>query len=281
MSEQVDRAPNLRGARRVERSGLASYAKSAAVGSAFAIGWTPCIGPILGAILALAASSGTVVKGALLLGAWSLGLGLPFLITGAALGAAMHAIRKLRPVMPVLEVVGGLLVIFIGALIFMDRFTVFNQYFAGGVGNVTGAEEGLNAIDVSSPAGFLVAFAAGVIAFVSPCCLPMVPAYIGHLAGVSAESPGDRRGVTFRHALAFVGGFSVVFVALGASVGAVGYLVRDNLSAIQKVAGALLIIMGLNLLGILRIPLLYRTYQIDLATSPPPMGTISPDREFE
>ncbi len=281
MSEQADLAPNLHTVRRAPGSSLAGYAKSAAVGSAFAVGWTPCIGPILGAILALAASSATVVKGALLLSAWSLGLGLPFLITGAALGATMHAIRRLRPVMPVLEVAGGLLVIFVGALIFMDRFTIFNQYFAGGVENVTGAEDGLSAIDVGSPAGFLVAFAAGVIAFVSPCCLPMVPAYIGHLAGVSAESPGDRRGVTFRHALAFVAGFSLVFVALGASVGAVGYLVRDNLATIQKVAGALLIIMGLNLLGILRIPFLYRPYQIDLKAGPEPIRAEPAEAEFE
>ena len=74
--------------------------------------------------------------------------------------------------------------------------------------------------------------------------------------------------MTFRHALAFVAGFSLVFVALGASAGAAGYVVRDNLGTIEKVAGVLLIVMGLNLIGILRIPLLYRTYQIEL-----PVGT--------
>jgi len=69
--------------------------------------------------------------------------------------------------------------------------------------------------------------------------------------------------VTFRHSVAFVAGFSLLFVALGASAGAMGYVVRDNLGTIEKVAGVLLIVMGLNLIGILRIPLLYRTYQID------------------
>ncbi len=244
------------------------YGKSFVIGAAFAIGWTPCIGPILGAILTLAASSATVVKGAFLLSAWSLGLGLPFLIAGLALGSVMRGIRRLRPVMPVLEVLGGLLVIFIGSLIFLDRVTIFNQYFTGGVDTVTNAEGGLAGVDVNSPGGFIVAFAAGVIAFISPCCLPMVPAYLAHLAGVSADAIDERRWVTFRHSVAFVLGFSFVFVALGASVGAVGYVVRDNLPTVQKIAGVLLIALGLNLLGILRIPWLYRTYQIDFPNEP-------------
>ena len=82
---------------------VARYGKSFGIGSAFAVGWTPCIGPILGAILTLAASSATVLKGTVLLGAWSLGLGVPFLIAGLALGRVMAGIRKLRPVMPLLS----------------------------------------------------------------------------------------------------------------------------------------------------------------------------------
>jgi cytochrome c biogenesis protein CcdA len=254
---EVTDATTMRGALR--------YGRSFGIGAAFAVGWTPCIGPILGAILTLAASSGTVLQGTFLLAAWSLGLGVPFLIAGLAMSQVMAGMRKIRPIMPALEIAGGLLVIVIGALIFLDEFTIFNRYFTGGVSTVTGAEGGLTGVDVTSPLGFAVAFSAGVIAFLSPCCLPMVPAYLMHLAGVSTESPG--RGHTFRHALAFVGGFSLLFVALGASVGAVGYVVRDNLGTIEKVAGTLLIIMGLNLMGILRIPWLYRTYQIDFPST--------------
>src|SRR3990170_1722436 len=95
--------------------GALRYGRSFGIGSAFAVGWTPCIGPILGAILTLAASSGTVWQGTFLLSAWSLGLGVPFLITGLALGSVMAGIRKIRPLMPVLEIAGGLLVIVIGA----------------------------------------------------------------------------------------------------------------------------------------------------------------------
>ena len=246
------------------------YGKSFGIGSAFAVGWTPCIGPILGAILTLAAAQGSVLQGTFLLVAWSAGLGIPFLIAGLALGSTMKGIRKIRPIMPVLEVVGGVLVIFIGALIFLDQLTIFNQYFTGAVTTVTTGEEGLTGIGISGFFGFAAAFAAGFIAFLSPCTLPMVPAYLMHLAGVSSDAEAaDQRGVTFRHALAFVGGFSMLFVILGASAGLVGTLIVDNLPTIQKFAGVLLIVLGLNLLGILRIPFLYRTYQFDFGDSEP------------
>lgn len=242
------------------------YGKSFGIGAAFAIAWTPCIGPILGAVLTLAATSGTVLQGTFLLAAWSLGLGLPFLIAGLMLGQAMRGIRKIRPLMPALEIAGGVLIIFIGALVFLGEFTVFNTYFTGTANTVTDAEGNLTGINVVGTWGFAVAFAAGVIAFLSPCCLPLVPAYLMHLAGVSAEAEieGSTQPHTFRHAIAFVLGFSMIFVALGASVGAVGYVVRDNLGTLEKVAGTLLIVMGLNLLGILKIPWLYRTYQFEL-----------------
>jgi cytochrome c biogenesis protein CcdA len=252
---------------------VVNYGRSFGVGAAFAVGWTPCIGPILGAILTLAASSATVLHGAVLLAFWSAGLGLPFLAAGLALGTVMTGIRKLRPLMPALEVLGGALVIVIGILIFLDRFTIFNEYFSAGVDTVTSAEEGLDGVSVTGPLGFAVAFGAGVIAFLSPCCLPLVPAYIAHLAGVSAEGEVTDRSRTARHALAFVLGFSFVFVLLGASIGAFGYIVRDNLPTLEKIAGVALIVMGLNLMGVIRIPWLYRTYQVDFKGGAPDAAT--------
>lgn len=243
---------------------LVNYGRSFATGSAFAVGWTPCIGPVLASILTLAASSSTVFGGSLLLLAWSLGLGVPFVLAGLALGRAMRAIHGLRPIMPVLEVAGGVLVIVVGILIFTDRFTIFNQYLTFGVSAVTSSEETLSGSGVSGPTGVAIAFIAGVVAIISPCSLPLVPAYIGHLAGVSAEAHGvQSRGLALRHSLAFVAGFTAVFVVLGASVGAVGYAVRDNLPTIQKVAGVLLILMGLNLARIINIPWLARTYEVN------------------
>ena len=278
MAEAI--APPQSGPRAVLPSFM-RYGKSVGIGSAFAVGWTPCIGPILGAILTLAAADnagaagtsasawGSVLHGAFLLSAWSIGLGVPFVVAGLALGTVMRGMRKIRPIMPVLEVVGGVLVIFIGALIFLDEFTIFNQYFTAGVDTVTGAEEGLDGISLTGPFGFSIAFAAGVVAFLSPCVLPMVPAYILHLAGVSGEAAGSRetRALTFRHSIAFVIGFSVIFVALGAAAGVAGFFVQDNMPTIQKVAGVLLIVLGLNLIGVLRIPWLYRTYQVEFPGS--------------
>ena len=239
------------------------YGKSVGVGAAFAVGWTPCIGPILGAIFALAYDGGTVLRGALLLAAWSAGLGIPFLIAGLAMGQVMGALRKIRPALPVIEIVGGAIVVLVGVLIFLDRFTIFNEYFTGTADFVTDAEGSIGE-GVGGPLGFIAAFGAGIIAFLSPCCLPLVPAYLAHLAGLTGEASEfqSQRGVAFRHALAFVGGFSAIFVTLGASVGAVGYVLQDNMPTIEKIAGVLLIVLGLNLMGVIKIPFLYRTYSL-------------------
>jgi cytochrome c biogenesis protein CcdA len=250
---------------------LLRYGRSFGVGAAFAVGWTPCIGPILGAIITLAYSSATVLHGAVLLAFWSAGLGLPFLIAGFALGSVMTGIRKIRPAMPVIEVVGGALVVVVGVLIFLDQFTIFNRYFGFAADTVTGAEGSIDGISVTGPVGFAAAFLAGIVAFLSPCCLPLVPAYIAHLAGVSGETEGLplQRGVTFRHAVAFVLGFTTLFVLIGASVGLVGYFVQDNLRTIERIAGVLLIVMGLNLMRVINIPWLYRTYQVEFPGSSP------------
>ncbi len=117
-------------------------------------------------------------------------------------------------------------------------------------------------MDVSSALGPLIALVAGLLSFLSPCVLPLVPVYITHLAGSADLASGgtQRRNDAFLHALSFVLGFSLVFIALGASVGLVGYLLRDQLPTLARVAGVLLIALGLHLVGILRMPFLYRTY---------------------
>jgi cytochrome c-type biogenesis protein len=124
---------------------------------------------------------------------------------------------------------------------------------------------------LTGPFGIAFAFAAGVISFMSPCVLPLVPAYIAHLTGVttSPDSTGGRR-ETFSHALAFVSGFGVVFTVLGASVGLMGSVIVDQMPTLEKIAGVFLILLGLNLMGVIRIPWFYRTYQ--LGGGPPPGG---------
>ena len=122
---------------------------------------------------------------------------------------------------------------------------------------------------LGGPWGFAFAFAAGVLSFLSPCVLPLVPAYLAHLTGTTGHIEGAaHRRETVAHALSFVLGFTTVFTFLGASVGLFGFAVRDNLSIFEKVAGLFLIVMGLNLVGIIRIPWLYRTYTFQSSSLP-------------
>jgi cytochrome c-type biogenesis protein len=111
----------------------------------------------------------------------------------------------------------------------------------------------------------LVAFAAGVISFLSPCVLPLVPAYIGQLSAIAvASSAGGARPsrwTAMRHALAYVSGFGAVFTALGVTATfAAGPLV-DYLPALRTVGGTILVVLGLNLAGLLRIPVLERNWR--------------------
>ena len=104
--------------------------------------------------------------------------------------------------------------------------------------------------------GLAVAFVAGVATFASPCCLPMVPVWIGYIAGGTPAGQRTNRLVALQQSLAFVVGFAVVFVGLWASIGLVGYLLRGYVDVIRQVAGVLLIVMGLHVAGLITIPFL-------------------------
>ena len=112
-----------------------------------------------------------------------------------------------------------------------------------------------------------LAFGAGLLSFASPCVLPLVPAYLGHLTGRALALQGAtavRRWITSLHALGFVLGFSTVFTLLGASVGLVGYLFYGLLPLFERVGGIILIIFGLHTMGLLRIPFLYRGLRLEV-----------------
>ena len=94
------------------------------VGAAFAFGWTPCIGPILGGILTLASTQETVRQGMLLLAVYSLGLGVPFLAASLGVGAFLKFSARFRKYLRVVEIASGLLLIVLGILIFFNRFAV-------------------------------------------------------------------------------------------------------------------------------------------------------------
>ena len=121
---------------------------------------------------------------------------------------------------------------------------------------------------LTGPFGIVFAFAAGVISFLSPCVLPLVPAYIAHLTGIASDPEATvSRKETMSHAVSFVTGFGIVFTFIGASAGLVGNLVSDQMPTLEKIAGVFLIILGLNLMGVIRIPWLYRTFSIGSGTS--------------
>ena len=111
----------------------------------------------------------------------------------------------------------------------------------------------------------LVAFAAGVISFLSPCVLPLVPAYLGQLTAVAvaATAAGSRPShwTAFRHAIAYVAGFGVVFTVLGVTATFAAAGLSDYLPVLRQVGGVVLIVLGLNLAGVLRIPRLERTWR--------------------
>ena len=109
-------------------SGGKSMLGAFAVGFAFAFGWTPCIGPILSAILALAASQGTVSKGIVLLAIYSLGLAVPFLLTSLGIERFLAFYTRFRQHLHKVEVASGVLLIFLGLLIGFNKFTVLNGY---------------------------------------------------------------------------------------------------------------------------------------------------------
>ncbi|MFC1907872.1 cytochrome c biogenesis CcdA family protein [Chloroflexota bacterium] len=102
----------------------------------------------------------------------------------------------------------------------------------------------------------IVAFGAGLLSFLSPCVLPLVPVYLASLYGPEIFEPGARRArmPLFLHSLSFVIGFSIVFIILGAAVGLVGFAIGAHLGLIRQISGSLLIVFGLFMLVALKIP---------------------------
>ncbi len=99
------------------------YLRSFLIGSVFALAWTPCISPILGGVLALALSSETAWQGAFLLASYSLGLGLPFLIIGAAFGSISPLLKRIRGYSRLIYIVSGVLLVAVGVLILTNNLT--------------------------------------------------------------------------------------------------------------------------------------------------------------
>jgi len=112
----------------------------------------------------------------------------------------------------------------------------------------------------------LAAFAAGLLSFFTPCMLPLVPIYLGYMAGRASNSSSKGNSYVLAHAAFFVFGFSLVFVLLGAVAGLLGGLLGRLLPTIVRIGGFLLVILGLHMCGLLRIPLLNMDKHLELGS---------------
>lgn len=116
--------------------------------------------------------------------------------------------------------------------------------------------------------GAALAFTAGLLSFLSPCVLPLVPSYLAFVTGFTVEEMTGRRRLAMLHALLFTAGFSLVFILLGASATALGDALRYYKDWVARIGGLLIIFFGLYLLGVFRIALFERDQRIHLQRKP-------------
>ena len=154
-----------------------SFGGSALMGIFFAAGWSPCIGATLGAILTMGLSQQTVGQAMWLASGYSLGLGIPFLAMALGLERASGWIKRMRPYQKYFKLASGLFIITIGILLLTNTMSLIaiwafkNGYFIESFTNYAAAPT------------YITAIVAGLLSFISPCVLPLVPAYLGYLSG--------------------------------------------------------------------------------------------------
>jgi cytochrome c-type biogenesis protein len=158
-----------------------SYLAAFLFGAAFAVGWTPCVGAALGAILALSITNPS--SAFILLMAYTLGLGLPFLVLGLFAGQAQLLIKKAGKWIKYINIVFGLLLVGIGILIFINQLSRLAEFnFVAGLCREAAASSGVMSLSLINLG---VAFFAGIVSFLSPCVLPLLPGFLIYLAAVT------------------------------------------------------------------------------------------------
>lgn len=165
---------------RVKKRFSSSYITSFVFGAAFAIGWSPCVGAILGAVLTLAVTSPSLAFFYLL--AYSLGIGIPFLIVGFFANEATKLLSKASKWIKYCNYVFGIVLIAVGALVFTSQLGRLSNFaYASGI---------LVDVDIGGGAGSLgigIAFLGGLVSFISPCVFPLIPAFLTYLASLAIK----------------------------------------------------------------------------------------------
>jgi len=169
-----------------------NYVGSFLTGIGFAAGWSPCIGPVLAAVLAYASAAHTVGSGVALLFVYSMGLGLPLLATAVLLQYALPLLARVKRFLPAIEIAAGTIVIGMGLVLVFNKWLFILGYLYKTFPALANVGTGP---DVTTGAlSFGVVFLAGVISFISPCVLPLVPVYLSVLTGQSIDALLDSYG---------------------------------------------------------------------------------------
>ncbi len=154
-----------------------TFGGSTLMGIFFAAGWSPCIGATLGAILTMGLSQQTVGQAMWLSSGYSLGLGIPFLAMALGLERASGWLKRMRPYQKYFKIVSGILIITIGILLLTNTMSLIAIWAFK-----NGFYIEKFALFAAAPT-YLTAILAGLLSFLSPCVLPLVPAYLGYLSG--------------------------------------------------------------------------------------------------
>ena len=173
---------------KIKRKFRYSYVTSFLFGAAFAVGWTPCVGAVLGTILTLAITNPASAFKFLL--SYSLGLGIPFLVVGMFTSRASRLIEKAGPKLKYFNYAFGVILILLGILVFTSQLSRIANvpFLADLLTKVSGGSIQFDRLGVG------IAFIAGIASFLSPCILPIVPGFLSYLATTAAtEAENENR----------------------------------------------------------------------------------------
>ena len=120
----------------------------------------------------------------------------------------------------------------------------------------------------SATLGVTISFTAGVLSFLSPCVLPLIPSYVSFITGMSIDDVQRSRRIALVHSLLFILGFTLVFLALGATATVVGRLLHQHRDWVGRIGGALVIVLGLYLLGVFNLAAFARERRVHIANKP-------------